>query len=279
MSKELVTNNHWGKMADSYASEETVATAQFISTQNGEFHLGDEDLGTEMCVIITDAVREYTFYEGRYDPNNPEPPRCYAFGRTEESMVPGMFFDIVDGKDIERDLFAEKDPDSQWFEPQAEDCASCPMAEWGSSDTGRGKACQQRRRISVIPAGVFTKNKKTKEVDIELFDTEEDLLEVDMAYMKVPVTSTKHWAKYVKHLSSMSLPPFGAYTRIFIEKTDNQFEVMFEFLEEVPPDLVAAVLERHKEAKETIIQPFRPPEPDKPTGVRGLKKKKTGGRR
>jgi len=279
VSKDIVTKDHWSKYADDYASKETVPSAQFISTRNGEFHLGDEDLGTEMCVIITDVVREYTYYEGRYDPNNPEPPRCYAFGRDEESMVPGMFYDVDKGKETERDLFAEKDPNGDWFEAQAESCAECPMAEWGSSDTGRGKACQQRRRLSVIPAGVFKKNKKTKEVELELFDDPEDLAEVDMAYMKVPVTSTKHWAKYLKAVAQMGRPPFGVITRVWLEKTDNQFELQFEMVEELPEELIGVVMERHEEARRTIVQPYRPPEENAPTGVRGLKGKKKGGRR
>ncbi len=280
MGKEIVTNDHWSKYADQYASNETVPAAQFISTQNGKFSLGDEELGSQMCVIIADAVRENTYYENRWNPKDPQPPRCYAFGRTEEDMIPGMFFDVKDGKEIERDLFAEKDPDEVWFEAQAESCAECPMAEWGSSDTGRGKACQERRRLSLIPAGVFVKNKKTKEWELDLFAEEEDILEVDMAYMKVPVTSVKHWARFVKEISAMGRPPFGVITRVYLEESaENQFEVRFELLEEMPDDLVSAVMQRHQEARDTIVQPYRPPEEDSPKTVRGLKSKKKGGRR
>lgn len=270
MSKqELVSKDFWEQHADRYSSKERVSGAQFISTKGGEFHLGEEDLGEQMCVIICDAIFENTYYEGRYNAKELSPPRCYAFGREPENMVPGLV--EVDGK--ERDLFLEMDPEEAWFEPQNETCDGCPHLEWGSSDTGRGKACQERRRLAVIPAGIYIWDKKEKDWVLELFDDPDDLASVDMAYLKVPVTSTKHWARYVKQLSAMGRPPFGAITRIFIEKTDNQFDIMFELVEEVPNALATTIRDRWQEAMSSIVTPYRVPEADSPKGVRGLKKK------
>jgi hypothetical protein len=271
--KQIVTKDHWSKYAEEYAKNEVSTGAQFLSTRNGQFKLGDEDLGTQLCVVVADAVFENTYYEGRFNAKEKTPPRCYAFGRSPDELEPG-FVTMPDGK--ERDLFLETDPKEEFFEAQNDACEGCPMAEWGTSDTGRGKACQNRRRLAVIPAGVYVFNKKSKEWVLEIFDDPADISAADMAYVKVPPTSTRVWAKYVKELNGMGRPPFGVLTRMaLVPSEDNQFEFEFELIEEIEDDeMVQVVMDRHEEARATIYSPYRPPEPDSAQSVQGLKKKK-----
>jgi len=255
----IVPKDFWEQKADEYASEEQHSGGQMISTSGGILKFGEEELeGNQMCVIVTHAVREHTFYAGRYDPDRSEPPKCYAFGESEKKMEPAV------------ELMEQADPEQNWFEPQADDCASCPMNEWGSSDTGRGKACQQRRRLAVIPAGTYAWNKKEKEWDLELFDDEKDFTESDMAYLKLPVTSVKFWSKYVQAISKKpGRPPYGVFTRIYIERSSgNQFEVHFELIDVVPDHVAEAIVERNAEARETLIQSYRPPREDSPANLR-----------
>lgn len=274
-SKEVALKDQWSKYAEQTAGTETISGAQFISTRGGVLKFGDDELpGNQMLVIIADAVRENTYYEGKYNAKESNAPKCYAFGREESEMVPGL---VLDGNK-ERDLFAETDPKEEWFEPQHEECTGCPMAEWGSSDTGRGKACQNRRRLALVPAGVCVPEGKRNFVD-ELFDDPDDILDSDMAYLKVPVTSVKHWAKYVKEIAALGRPWFGVITRIYLEPDgENQFAMRFELVEEVPDHLADAAIKRMEEAKRTIIQPYRPPSEDSAQGVRGLKKTRKGSR-
>ena len=47
--------------------------------------------GNKLNVVVLSAINENNFYEGRYDPNNPQSPTCYAFGRPDgedENMGP-----------------------------------------------------------------------------------------------------------------------------------------------------------------------------------------------
>lgn len=77
-------------------------------------------------VVIVDFVSTNSFYANNYDPNNPEPPICFAVGKNIKEMVPS--------------------PNSP--EPQAKTCAECPMNQFGSE--GNGKACKNRRKLALL---------------------------------------------------------------------------------------------------------------------------------
>src|SRR6056297_1409220 len=111
-------------------TERVTSNGRFMSTKSGVLSFMDEAMpGNQVAAIILDSVFENTYYPNKWKPGVIENPRCYAFGRNEEELEP-----YIEG--MEKDMEA--------FEPQAEDCASCEFNEWGSSDTGSGKACQQR---------------------------------------------------------------------------------------------------------------------------------------
>lgn len=246
MGNELTTVD-WESAASEYAKEEKYVGGQLISVRGGSLSIGDEELpGGQMCVVVLDSIRENTYYTGRWDPDDVKPPRCYAFGRTDDEMVPHL---------------ESMRADMEYFEPQAEECLSCPMNEWGSADTGRGKACQNRRRIAVIPAGLYTPIARSRDFDLELFEDEEHYAACDMAFMKIPVTSTKNWAKYVNTLSSTyKRPPFGMVTRVYVEPdAGNQYSVHFEPITEIPDSLASTIFARHEQARDSIIRPYAPP--------------------
>lgn len=238
--------------AASYADEEPVVEGSFLSIRGGVLQLGEDALvGNQLCCIILDSVRENTYYDTKFDPNSNLPPKCFAFARREEDLFPH-----------------EAMQRSDYFEPQNVDkngdvdgCDGCPMNEFGSADTGRGKACGNRRRLALIPAGMYTKSKGSKDLDLSIMDDPDDYAQSDMAFLKVPVTSTKAYAKYVQHLTSeYNLPPFGVITRIYVEPDPKtQFKVMFEVIETLPDDLQEVVYKRHLEARKSIIQPYAPP--------------------
>jgi hypothetical protein len=57
------------------------------------------------------------------------------------------------------------------FQPQSDLCKTCEHNQWGSADKGRGKACQNRRRLTMIPAGVFMPKRGSRDFDLEIFTT------------------------------------------------------------------------------------------------------------
>lgn len=78
-------------------------------------------------VVVVDFVARNNFYEGTYDPNNIQPPACFAIGTNPLKMVPS--------------------PNSPL--PQAKTCAECPMNQFGSA--GKGKACKNERLLALLP--------------------------------------------------------------------------------------------------------------------------------
>jgi len=90
--------------------------------------------GNKVACVIAGSMIEKAFYEGRYDPNNPEPPVCYALSQDPDNLAP--------------------DPEKVQ-DQKSDECADCPFNQWGSADTGRGKACKDVRRLFLVPAGAI----------------------------------------------------------------------------------------------------------------------------
>ena len=262
------------KKAAAYASEENTS-GSFISLKGGKMKFGEEELpGNEMLVVILDVVHENTYFPGAWDPDVTLPPKCFAFGRSEKEMEPHTNVP---------DPGSEEAKDS-YFEMQAEWCDECPHGEWGSADKGRGKACSNRRRLAIIPAGRFVPGKTKRELpEMEVFEDHQHYRDADIAFLKLPVTSTKNWAKYVHMLNKEhQLPPFGVLTHIWLENDeDTSFKVCFDMVEIVKDeDLQAILFTRNEEA--VIEQPYNEPtaeDMEKPkakskTGLAGLRKKR-----
>lgn len=262
----------WADQAKQYAEQEKLVGGTFISTKGGQLSFGEEQMpGNQMAVIVLDAVMENTLYENTlssapYDANDPQPPLCYAFGRSVDEMAPHESMQI----------------DPEYFKPQSDTCRACPHNVWGSARTGRGKMCQNRRRLALIPAGFYTAKRGSRDFDLELFDDPAHFQSADIAYLKLAPTSVEDWSKYVNTLSaSFSRPPHGVISRVWIEpetrpRKRNQHRTLFEVIEQVPDDLAAAIMARHEQATQQVIQGYQVPQeqpaPAAQTGsLRGLK--------
>lgn len=105
-------------------------------TQNKQFVApdGQQEDGPLKLVII-DHTSQNMFYETAFDRDNPTPPTCFAIA------VPAS-----QGGDI-----STMAPSVDVLEKQSESCARCPMGEWGSAATGKGKACSNLRVLAVLP--------------------------------------------------------------------------------------------------------------------------------
>ena len=104
------------------------AGAAIRVTQDKQFLLPD---GTKtpgpLDLVIVDFTSKNSFYEGAFDPKAISPPACFSIGQNPLKMVPS------DNAPV----------------PQATDCSSCPMNQFGSA--GTGKACKNSRILAVLP--------------------------------------------------------------------------------------------------------------------------------
>lgn len=228
--------------------EESTASGSFFSTQGGRLSFNDNRLpNDEMAVVILDHVLENIYFETAFDKDNPQGPTCFAFGREEKELCP---HDVVKHK-------------------QHPACKGCPMNEWGSAERGRGKACRNIRRLAVISAGTLDKDGR-----FEMHEPDQ-LEKSAVAYLKIPVTSTKAYAAFVKQVSSaLGRPPYGVFTKIkFNPDDDNQFTVSFEVLGKIPDKLGRVISARHKEAADSIMFPYVPFEADEKPAKKAPAKK------
>ena len=117
---------------------------------------------------------------------------------------------------------------------------------------GKGKACRNTRRLAMIAAGTLEKGRFTMFDDLEHFEKSA------LAYMKLPVTSVKGYATFVKQIAgSLKRPPFAVFTKVKVVDDDKtQFKVTFEPLASAPNELIPVLKARHEEAKEAIEFPY-----------------------
>lgn len=215
-------------------TEESTATGSFFSVKSGVLTFNDAPIANnQMAVVITDSIIENVCYGDDYDSENPRPPICFAFGRTEDEMRPHQV--CVDAGTAVH-----------------ETCHGCPNNEWGSADKGKGKACRNIRRLALVPAGTLDKNDNYTE-DMDNVGDHEN------AFMKLPVTSVKGYSAYVKSLAaSLKRPPHGVVTHIrVVPDPKNQFKITFEALGKVENNAMGDVMRKHEEAVATIEQPYQ----------------------
>jgi len=233
----------WDDQLAQYAEETTAMEAstvssQFISTRGGVLTFNDAQmLNNEMVVIVLDYILENVWYDGPFDPDQPQSPLCFAYGKDEKTMA----------------------PHAEAVEPQNEMCLGCPQNQWGTADRGRGKACRNTRRLAMIGIGSYDARGQL----ITLYDDDEGMLEAHIskttiALLKLPVTSVKGYSAYVKSINgSMRRPPFAVITKVFLQPhPKDQFHVNFEPIELVPDEAIPAILARRDEATLLLNQPY-----------------------
>jgi hypothetical protein len=230
--------------------EASVAAGQFFGLKNGILTFNDAPLpGNQMVCIIIDHILENVFYADAYDSDNPAGPVCFAFGRDDKTL----------------------EPHEDSIDKQSSACVDCPQNEWASADTGRGKACRNTRRLGIVAAGSVD-----RDGNIEMFDDPEHYESTAVGFMKLPVTSVKGYAAFVKNVASvLKRPPHGVFTHVKVVDDDkNQFRVLFEPLGQVPNELMSIIMQRHQTTADVIDFPYQvQEESDKPKPKRKAKAK------
>jgi len=212
-------------------AEKPVSGMASISTRGGVLSVdGDVVKGNELRLVVVGAVHENAFYPGRFDPDSPTAPVCYAFANE-------------DADDPEATLAPH--PESE--DPQASSCADCPNNAMGSADTGRGKACKNIRRLVVVTE--------------DALENPEALKSAEVRVLKVPVTSVKNWAQYVRNVLTEDLnkPYFAVVTTVSCAPDPKtQYKVQFELAEAINFNaaLWGAMKDKRAAVSKLLAQPY-----------------------
>lgn len=159
-----------------------------IKIENKQFKLPSGAVADELCVVIVDFAYFNAYYEGAYTKGVIESPVCFSLGKEPKGMEPSP-----NGTDVQCET----------------GCDGCVQNTFGSK--GKGKACQNRLRIAVLPA-----------------DTEATDENTPMALLDLPPTSIKGFQSYVASVArSLQRPPYGVKTYITCDPNETYAKVLF----------------------------------------------------
>ena len=191
------------------ASRTAAPGGDTIKLAAGKFKLPDGSEVAELKAVIVDFTSVNFFYEGAYNKDDISPPGCFAIGLVPTELVP-----------------SDNSPAKQ-----SDDCAGCPMNQFGSS--GNGKACKNQRRLALLPP-----------------DADED---TPLWFLNVSPTGLKSFDGYVRSVAAKySLMPIGLVTTISMDPALDYPSLRFG--DPQPNESMDVHWERRAEAKERLEQ-------------------------
>jgi len=251
----LVTyNEQWAALATQFKTQVPVTAGdKGISCKGGVFSLGEEQIGTLMCAVILDSIAINTYYEGEWVDGQKSTPKCYAYGRPPEEMKPH-----VESMQLHPDIFYPQTLNPVTGEVGA--CASCRWNQYGTASRGAGKACQNRDRLALLPAGMFVQQRGGFGQELKLFDDPAHFATTPVHKFSLPVTSVKNWREFAnKVISTTGRPPFGVIAVIEAAPHPKfQTEIKFHLQELVPDHLFQTITQRYGEVSSKMVEPFSP---------------------
>ena len=223
-------------------AKQTVAIAQvekptgnWISFKGGVMSMNATPFkDNKVKVVVLHSIFENQLYDGPYNPNNQQPPICYAFGEDDKSLKPH--------------------PDSA--KPQNPDCETCRHNEWGSDPGGgKGKACKNVRRLALISADDLEKVEKA-----------------EVALAKLPVMSVKNWSTFASQIANvLKLPPIAVIAEMSeVPDAKSQFQIHFQLIDTIKDgELIQKLLNRRRDINALVYAPY-----DKPTEAKPAEQRK-----
>ena len=170
-------------------------------------------IGPELEIIVVDYTLVHSYFDQEYDADNIVPPVCYANNR----------------------IFQELSPIKESPDPQADNCAICPMNQFKSAPNKRAKACRNSRLLAVLPPG--------------------DISTAPMWTFSVSPTSTSRWDGHVKELMQHNLTPMFAVVKMTFEPVGKTYaKPVFTLLRPLTGEETTDVIGRLEEARELIDQ-------------------------
>lgn len=179
------------------------------------------------CVILGSCALN-AWYDADYDPNDVQPPDCYAFSIVSDDP--------------------EMAPHEQATNKQSDLCADCEKNVFGSAKTGRGKACGNNIRLGLVTA-------KDAE-DANAISTAE------LATAKVSPTNLKNFAGYLKAIEEEHGRPLWAVVTEISSHDDPKTQIRLEFkLVELieDNDVLEALEKRFLKIQDVLQTPYAAP--------------------
>lgn len=227
MSKQEVATQNTASNLPATVAEELAALQARIAApagnrikvlNSGKFHIpGIGEVEAPLNVVIVDFAARNDLYEGTFNKSNPSPPVCAAWGfKNNDDLV----------------------PDEASTKPQADDCRSCPMNQFGSA--GKGKACKNTRLVAVLPP-----------------DAKDD---DPILTISVSPTGIKKFDSFVQQIAlKLQNVPRAFEVEMFTIPAGNSDARTAAFGNPKPlkPEVFAAICERHAEARGIVSAPAR----------------------
>jgi len=123
-------------------------------------------------------------------------------------------------------------PDSTIEKPVNANCATCPKNAFGSGKEGRGKACQDYKRIAVALTDRTTGAMWQEGGKISVFR------------LDLPPTSLRGFRNYTKTLTEHNMPLPAVVTSMSFDANETHPVVTFDFVGVLPEDAFNRVLDR-----------------------------------
>lgn len=179
-------------------------------TQDKKFVTPDGEVPGPLKLVIVDFVTQRSFYDRAFDRKNPCPPACTAISTKPTEMAP--FKDVP--------------------VRQSDNCAGCPMNEWGSD--GDGKACKEHRLVAVIP------------VDADA--------ETKVSVISVSPTAIKPFDGYIRSLGSgLQKAPWQIITEVSFADEVKHASLRFGNPQPADEDLQLIAFNLRESARERLL--------------------------
>ena len=218
-------NKALAEAAKQSAGEEKSGGIPYISIKGSKFKLNDELIGRHMTAVVLATAYDNAYYDRKYDPDRETivPPACFAINQDQSIM----------------------EPHADSPTPIASSCKVCEFNLFKSAENGKGKMCKNGRRLLLAP--VYYNDIGEGEVDLD-----------DLAIMRIPATSLKLWATYVKKLDAMHRRPhWSVMTRFTFDEDADWPIVKAEHLQNIlNNNVVHTIMSSQNMYNELVLQPY-----------------------
>lgn len=162
-----------------------------------QFSTTDGDVMKEVVAIVAVSQKSRAYWPGKDSENSS--PLCTSsdgiHGNFALAPTKGQLQDATNHRAVHP---AIRLYDEQREFPDFFDCASCPLAQWGSADKGNSQACKTLRRLVIFVDGW-----------------------VAPALLTLPPTSVKVWDIYCSALKNKRTSYFAVRTKLTLEKAKS----------------------------------------------------------
>lgn len=204
-----------------------------ITVDKGSATFKNMDLGSEFDVVILAAAAQKTWYDRPYVKDDVISPACWYVGtESETEWAPSELSPVR----------------------QSDTCVECPLNAYGSSSTGKGKACGEKYRLAMVAAD----DTECKEIGV----------------MTIPTTSIKNFKKLAATCKRAGVAFFGVVVTVSIVYED--WDVISFSIKEPIEDaaFLQNILQARLDGHDDLVREFDPKDYTPPVAKKLVVKKK-----